>query len=162
MALFNGSDIYKYFQKVSIALKNKVHSYDYRQLKDFSDEDINLIVEYFKVSEVTVDFENAKMTPRNGEGEVYNYDCEIFDDQPEYDTVSGKIITFLAPICGDHTLLECNLCEHSFESLNYHDNNYKEMNIEFDPESGIYYVKFEIFFENSRFNGKSKEELCRK
>lgn len=105
MSIFTGSHIYNYFNRLCEAIESKIKSYDYRQLKDFSDADIDTIVNYFRIENISIDIDSALTQVKNGEGSVYNYDSQLFDDEPEYIDVKGKYITFLIPINGDSSLL---------------------------------------------------------
>lgn len=159
MSIFSGSSIYYYFKKIRDSIEKKISSYDYRQLKDFSDTDIETIVKFYHTDKVIVDFDNVRKEVENGEDEVYNYDCQVFDDEPEYINVKGKIINVFAPIQGDWNLLKYSLGEQGLERLNYHDNNFEDIEIKEDSYFKCHVLTFSVFVTDSEIRNKSKEEV---
>ncbi len=160
MSIFIGSHIYNYFNRLCEVIENKIKSYDYRQLKDFSDADIDTIVNYYRIENISIDVDGALTQVKNGEGSVYNYDSQIFDDEPEYIDVKGKYITFLIPINGDSSLLVYSLGEQGLEMFNYHDKNYKDIEIDDIPSLNSKALRIEIFITNTEFKNKTKEGIA--
>lgn len=160
MSIFTGSHIYNYFNRLCEAIESKIKSYDYRQLKDFSDADIDTIVNYFRIENISIDIDSALTQVKNGEGSVYNYDSQLFDDEPEYIDVKGKYITFLIPINGDSSLLIYSLGEQGLEMFNYHDKNYKDIEIDDIPSLNSKALRVEIFITDTEFKNKTKEEIA--
>ena len=96
MPIFTGQNISCYFKKLYDAIERKIRSYDYRQLNDFGPNELEAFVSHYSLGSISVDIENARREVKNDEGDVYNYDSQVFDDEPEYKTVKGKTITFYA------------------------------------------------------------------
>ena len=159
MSLFTGQHISNYFNRLEEAIKNKIYEYDYRQLKDFSDADIGSLVEYYKVHNVEVDFDEANVQVKNDKDEIFNYDSQIFDDEPEYKKVKGKRFFFHALINGEWSLLKYDLGEQSYEMINYHDENYERMDISLNASIGKHDVSFQIFVPDFELENKTKEEV---
>lgn len=159
MSIFSGSNLYEYFNKLCDAIERKIQSYDYRQLKNFSAVDIESIVNYYRLSNVSVDFDKATRRAKNGEDEIYNYNSQIFDDQPKYVNVKGKHITIFVPINGDWSLFKYSLGEQGFEMMNYYDENYKDIDITKDPSSNIHGLSFTIFITDNEIKNKTKDEI---
>lgn len=159
MSIFTGSHIYNYFNRLCEVIESKIKTYDYRQLKDFSNADIDTIVNYYRIENISIDVDGALPQVKNGEGSVYNYDSQIFDDEPEYIDVKGKYITFLIPINGDSSLLVYSLGEQGLEMFNYHDKNYKDIEIDSIPSLNSKALKVEIFITDSEFKNKTKEGI---
>lgn len=159
MSIFTGQYIYDYFKNLYDAIERKINSYDYRQLKDFSSADIDLIVNYYRIQNVAVDFDNSRREVKNGEGEIYNFDSQVFEDEQEYIDVKGKYITFYAPIIGDWSLLKYSLGEQGFEMLNYYDKNYEDIEPIHNPATNSYSLKIVIFIPDYEFKNKDKDKI---
>ena len=159
MSIFSGSHLYEYFNKHCGAIERKIQSYDYRQLKDFSAVDIESIVNYYRLTNVSVDFDKATKRVENGKDEIYNYDSQIFDDLPKYVNAKGKRITIFAPINGDWSLFKYSLGEQGFEMMNYHDKNYKDIDITEDPSLNTHGLSFTIFITDDEIKNKTNDEI---
>ena len=90
MAIFNNEPIYNYFNRVLATVKKTIETYDFRQLKEFSDREINLLVEKYRIEKVDVDFENANVEIENGIGEVFNLNSAFFENESKYVKTKGK------------------------------------------------------------------------
>ena len=159
MAIFNGVDISDRLSEVRSLIKSKINSYDYRQLKEFSSDDIKAIAEKYRLDNVLIDFDNPKIELKNGKGEVPN-DYYLTDDDSGPNYVDGKIVIFACSVSGDCSLLKASLNEQvPFDMWNYSDDNYIGMDIEKCSFNNNYVLKFHIFIPDVEFDGKSKEEI---
>ena len=159
MSIFTGQYISYYFKNLYDAIERKIKSYDYRQLKDFDSADIDMFVNHYLLKSVSIDLENSRKEIKNDEGDVYNYDSQVFDDEPEYITVKGKTITFYAAVSGEYSLLKYSLGEQGFELLNYHDENYEDIELIDNPSHDKHDLKIVIFIPDYEFKNKTKEEI---
>ena len=159
MSLFSSSNICNYFEQIHSTIKNKINSYDYRQLRDFSEAELNSFIEYYSEPNIEVDFDNPRMEIRNGKGEIYNYDSEIFEREPKYISVDGKYIRFFSKVKGTSYLLRYDLFERDFETINYYDENYNRMELEKDKITDCFCVSFELFIPDIKLENKTQAEI---
>ena len=159
MAIFNNEPIYNYFNRVLATVKKTIETYDFRQLKEFSDREINLLVEKYRIEKVDVDFENANVEIENGIGEVFNLNSAFFENESKYVKTKGKYFKYCAIIKGDGSLLTYDLCEQGFEMINYHDENYEDITIFLCRETQEKSLLFDLFIPDSKFENKDKEDI---
>ncbi len=73
MFLFEtGTNISELFEKNHNLISAKLEEYDYRQLKEFSDEDVENISKLGCVEQVVIDFDNPSYSTQLGKMQVYN------------------------------------------------------------------------------------------
>lgn len=159
MSIFTGQHIFYYFDKLHDAIERKIKAYDYRQLKDFEQTDIEAFVNHYRLDNIAIDLEHSQKEAKNDEREVYNYNSQIFDDAPEYVPAKGKTITFYVPVLGEISLLKYSLGEQGYQQLNYHDDNYEDMELINDHSQNGHSLRFEIFIPICEFKNKTKEEV---
>ena len=68
----DGNNIKSYFQNRLILVQSKLDSYDYKQLRDFSDDEIEAISMLALVEDVVIDFDNPIFSTSLGTMNVYN------------------------------------------------------------------------------------------
>ena len=88
MILFNeGPSIVSLFEKKKACIKTAIEQYDYKQLKDFNEENFNSFATLGVIPPVIIDFNNPNYYPSHGKMEVYNR--FHFDFEKEYVTVDS-------------------------------------------------------------------------
>ena len=160
MFLFEtGTNISELFEKNHNLINAKLEEYDYRQLKEFSDEDVENISKLGCVEQVIIDFDNPFYSTQLGKMQVYNM-YRFSPHDKEYITVDSidVIVKILIPQGDDITKYSTN-CRTVFIS-----SNDTSMDIIREP-NGYHYLTFKMQFQHSemaRMEAKEQSERVKK
>ena len=161
MALFNSYPLIDFFNRLHDAIKRKIGEYNCLQLKSFSDQEFNAFVDYYRINKIEIDLDKSILEPRNGTGEVYNYDSQVFEDEPEYIDVQGKYIRYSVPVLGEWQLLKYDPASNVYLFDGTHDENYKEIELKNGNNPNECFILFEIFIPDFELKDKTKEEVAK-
>ena len=159
MAVFCGESILSYMNQVNRSIYKKINSYDFRQLKDFSDNDINDIVDFFKLCKVDVDFsfENAiKISICKSMDDVLSQDYLFTHKEPSTVKVKGNRIGFKIRI---NEKLYTHYSPDTGRTIYFYspeDDNYNKINLYEDSDGS--WLLFYVFIPDSFLDGIASDE----
>lgn len=149
-----GNNITVYFEKMRSKIDAKLLYYDYKQLKEFSIDEIESVAEIGKVSDIIIDFDSPIYSIKQGKMKTYNHFRSSFE--PEYFIVDSLDVFVKIPVIqgaellkyqGNYTLILC-----SARPIDYSEKT----------ENGEKFLTFEMQFKLSDIERLDKEKMREK
>ncbi len=152
MNLFQeGRNINEVFNGKLEIIKKKLYEYDYKQLKEFSNDEIEAMSMLGLVEDVIIDFENPVFSTRLGRMSQYNY-FRIVPFEKEYVEVDALIVDVKIPVNSGIKLIGYQGNPSTFTM------SARPMDMEFEISGECGYLTFSMSFSMSDMNKMSPDQ----
>lgn len=151
----SGSNITELFNRKLESIKRKLNEYDYKQLRDFSEDEIQAISNMGYVENIVVDFDNPVYKPSRGTMRVFNQ-FRSFEFEKQYFDVDSLDIFVMIPILANVDIV--NYCGNP-NTITF---SYTSVNMELRRENDVHYLTFSMQFRLSEISSLSPEQQLEK
>lgn len=151
----SGTNIAELFSRKLESIKRKLNEYDYKQLSDFSDDEIQAISDIGYIENVVIDFDNPAYKTSMGTMRVFNQ-FRSFEFEKQYFDVDSLDIFVMIPILA------------GVDIINYSGNprtitlSYMPVDMGLRREDEVHYLTFSMQFKLSEISSLSPEQQLEK
>ena len=151
----SGSNITELFNRKLKIIQRKLNEYDYKQLRDFSEDEIQAISDMGYIENIAIDFDNPVYKTSRGTMRVFNQ-FRSFNFEKEYFDVDSLDVFVMIPILANVDIV--NYCGNP-NTIVF---SYMSVNMALRRENDFHYLTFSMQFRLSEISSLSPEQQLEK